>query len=235
VPTWVRLSNLVPGTTYHFRLRAHNAGGTASGADQTFTTRSRVGTFTFGNASVSPEASAFQSNLERVNPYALGRSGMLRALSIYLQPTTTHGTQDIQLLLYADSRGTAGALIAASRGLAFSSSDPAGWYALGVRRRDLAAGHYWIGVITGGTPRVAGWRYADVGVRETRATSFAGGPTNPFGATDHDLAVMSLYATLAPIGHASRVARRRPATGLFKTRAPCGRDCRRPGRPGRPG
>ena len=224
------LSHLVPGTTYHFRLRAANAGGTGTGADQTFTTRARRGTFTFGNASVSPAVSSFQSDLERVNPYALGRPGILRSLSIYLQPTATLGTQDVQLLLYADSRGTAGALIAATRPFAFRSSDPAGWYTFRVHRRHLVAGHYWIGVITGGMARVAGWRYVNVGVRETRYTPFAGGPTNPFGATDHDRSVMSLYATLDPEGRASPAMMVR-STGLFNAIAPCARRCRKGGAP----
>jgi len=37
-PATAALSGLIPGTTYHFRIVATNSGGTANGADQTFTT-----------------------------------------------------------------------------------------------------------------------------------------------------------------------------------------------------
>ena len=59
VPESVGVSGLVPATTYHFRLVASNAGGTAYGVDQTFTTApapegGSTSTGTTGTGKVAP-------------------------------------------------------------------------------------------------------------------------------------------------------------------------------------
>src|SRR3954453_10306467 len=43
VPATATLTGLAPGTTYHYRLVATNAGGTTPGADMTFTTQAAPG------------------------------------------------------------------------------------------------------------------------------------------------------------------------------------------------
>jgi hypothetical protein len=217
------LQGLVPGTTYYFRLRVVSAGGTVTAARGSFTTTSRRGVFTFGNASVGPRASSFRADLERVNPYALLRGGELQRLNIYLQPTARRGRQAVRLMLYRDAGGLPGRLLATTRRFTFRSSYHARWYSLGVlRRRALPRGRYWIGVITGGRSGVAGWRYADVGVRDTRGRGFDRGATSPFGAVGQDRALMSLYATISQPESTRRVAR---ATGLFRTRTVCAHRC----------
>jgi hypothetical protein len=60
----------------------------------------------------------------------------------------------------------------------------------------LGPGNYWIGVVTGATPGVAGWRYDTVtGARAWNANTYTAGPTNPFGAVTTDNEQASLYAT----------------------------------------
>jgi hypothetical protein len=60
----------------------------------------------------------------------------------------------------------------------------------------LAAGNYWIGVITGGTGGVAGFRYDSVaGSRDYNFNVYTSGPSNPFGAVSTDAEQTSLYAT----------------------------------------
>ena len=60
----------------------------------------------------------------------------------------------------------------------------------------LAAGQYWIGVITGASNSVAGYRYDSVeGARDWNANTYTSGPTNPFGSFTTDNEQMSLYAT----------------------------------------
>lgn len=227
------LSGLVPGGSYEFRLRARNAVGTSTGSEQRFQTPSTGGHFVFGNPSVGGASSSFQANLERVNPYVLYAAGVARSLSIYLQPTGIAGSQTVELMLYRDHGGRPGALLGQSRRLAFTSTDHAGWYTPRLRHRvSMPTGMYWIGVLTGGTAGVAGWRYDDVGTRETRRTSFAGGPTDPFGATDFDAAVMSLYANLVPPPHQTAANARRARTAMLRghirlhiARPRCGRMC----------
>jgi hypothetical protein len=63
----------------------------------------------------------------------------------------------------------------------------------------LAAGNYWIGVITGGTGNVTGFRFDSVAQsRDFNANAFAGGPSNPFGPVSVDSEQASLYATYTP-------------------------------------
>jgi hypothetical protein len=63
-------------------------------------------------------------------------------------------------------------------------------------RVKLAAGNYWIGVITGATNSVAGFRYDSVtGARAYNANTYTSGPTNPFDMVTTDNEQLSLYAT----------------------------------------
>src|SRR5262249_35553298 len=73
----------------------------------------------------------------------------------------------------------------------------AGWYDMKFASPlKLAAGNYWLGVITGSTSRVAGFRYDSVsGGRDSNANTYASGATNPFGSFSSDSEQMSLYAT----------------------------------------
>jgi hypothetical protein len=186
-----------------------------------------------GDPSLGDESSTFQSGLERVNPYELYWPGVARSLSIYLQPTSTSGKQSLRLMLYANSGGAPGRLLARTHAFAFASTDPAGWYrARLIRSVDLADGQYWIGVLTGGKANVAGWRYDDTGTRDTRYRSFSQGPTDPFGATGQDTAVMSLFASLTPAADQSaammrraRMARLDGHTRLRIARVRCRRGC----------
>jgi hypothetical protein len=63
----------------------------------------------------------------------------------------------------------------------------------------LAAGNYWIGVMTGATAGVASFRWDSVtGSRDWNTNTYASGPTNPFGAVTTDAEDTSLYATYTP-------------------------------------
>ena len=100
-------------------------------------------------------------------------------------------------IVYADSGGAPGALLGVSEQLTFKSTNAAGWYDLPLPAAvKLAAGNYWIGVITGASGGVAGFRYSSVsGSRDYNANTYASGPTNPFGAFSADAEQTSLYAT----------------------------------------
>jgi hypothetical protein len=103
-------------------------------------------------------------------------------------------------LAYADANGAPGTLLGVTEPLTFSSTNAAGWYQLAFSAPlNLAAGNYWIGVITGATAKVAGFRYDSVaGSRDWNANPYASGPTNPFGAVTTDGEQTSLYASYIP-------------------------------------
>jgi hypothetical protein len=100
-------------------------------------------------------------------------------------------------VLYADSAGKPGALVATTLELSFSSGQSAGWYDMVFPSAvALAAGNYWIGMISGASSHVAGFRYASVaGSRSYNANSYASGPTDPFGTPTIDDEEVSEYAT----------------------------------------
>jgi hypothetical protein len=156
---------------------------------------------TFGTTSVGSNTDQFYVNRKRVNEYALSQEALVTKLSIYLEPTSNTATQLIKGIMYADSSGAPGALIAVSNELSFPNTDAAGWYDLTFPTPlSLAAGNYWIGVLIGGTVRAAQFRYTKVtNSRDTNANSYSSGPSDPFGAIQVvDSEQMSLYATYTP-------------------------------------
>jgi len=118
-------------------------------------------------------------------------------LSIYLAPGGTSGQQVLKGLIYADSSGAPSTLLAASEQLTYASTNATGWYDLKFSAPvKLTSGNYWIGVMTGATGGVAGFRFDSVtGSRDYNTNTYSSGPTNPFGSFTNDAEQMSLYAT----------------------------------------
>lgn len=153
---------------------------------------------TFGKTTVGGSADRFLADRKRVSRYALGTAGSVTKLSIYLAPTGVTGQQALKGVIYADAGGAPGALLGTSNELVFHGSDAAGWYELTLPTPlSLTAGNYWIGVITGASSNVAGFRYDAVSAsRVYNANTYTSGPTDPFGpigGTDSEQT--SLYAT----------------------------------------
>lgn len=190
------------GSTLRVAVTASNAAGSsASPATSSPTAVVTSPPSTFGTTSVGGVSDAFAPDRKRVNAYSLSQAGSVSKLNVYLQPGYASGTADIEGVIYADSNGSPGALIATSSQLVFPSTGAAGWYALPFASPpNLAAGRYWIGLITGGATHAAGYRYANVNAsRLYNANLYASGPSNPFGSgTTTDTQQMSLYATYTP-------------------------------------
>jgi hypothetical protein len=171
---------------------------------QAWSTRSAgaAGLPTFGKSSVGASVDVFASERKRVSRYALPEAGSVNKLTIYLSPTSTSGQQLLKGLIYSDAGGKPQALLGVSEQLTFKSSNAAGWYDMKFATPvKLAAGSYWIGVITGVTSYVAGFRYESVAnARDYNNNAYASGPTNPFGSVTTNNELMSLYATYAPAG-----------------------------------
>ena len=134
--------------------------------------------------------------------YTLPSAGTVSQLSVYLEPTTVSGQQVMKGVVYADAGGAPGALKGVSNQLTFSSTQAAGWYALTFPSAlELPAGKYWIGVLTGASALVAGYRYDSVAnSRDYNQNTYSAGPSNPFGAPTIDSQQFSLYATYIAAG-----------------------------------
>jgi subtilisin family serine protease len=154
-----------------------------------------------GTTSVGPNSDVFTSNRKRVNRYQLPVAASLPDLNVYLQPTATTGQQALQGIVYADSGGSPGALLATTTPLTFKSSNAAGWYHLTFASPPtLQPGTYWLGVLSGSTSSVAGFRWTSVaGSRAWNANTYTSGASNPFGTPTIDAEQMSLYATYTPV------------------------------------
>ena len=189
------------GHTLEVQETASNLTGAGAPASSIVTaTVSAAPSATFGKTTVGGSSDDFLSERKRVNRYALPVAGSVSKLSVYLAPRGVAGEQVLKGLIYADSGGAPGALLGASEQFTFNGSDAAGWYDLVFPSPvKLAAGNYWIGVMSGGEGGVTGFRYDGVtGSRDYDANSYSSGPTNPFGSIITDAEQTSLYATYTP-------------------------------------
>jgi hypothetical protein len=154
-------------------------------------------TGTFGKTSVGGSSDYFNYERKRVNRYSLPVAATVTKLSIYLAPTETSGQQVLKGIVYSDVSGKPGALLGVSEQLTFTSTSATGWYELRFATPlKLAAGNYWIGVITGPTATVTGFRYDNVSAaRDYNANSYSAGASNPFGSATVDNVQISLYAS----------------------------------------
>ena len=114
-----------------------------------------------------------------------------------MTPTSHSGHQLLKGVIYADHKRKPASLLGTSTELNFASTSAAGWYHLSFPSPlQLAAGRYWIGVITGARTEVAGERSDSVrGAENFNANTYTSGPTNPFGSVRTSNEQMSLYAT----------------------------------------
>jgi hypothetical protein len=195
---------LVPadvGSTLRLEVTASNAGGSSSPASSAPTAVvTQPAAATFGTTTVGASTDTLISERKRVNRYALAAAGSVTKLSIYLAPTGTAGQEVMKGLIYSDSANAPSALLGVSEQMTFKSTNAAGWYDLVFSTPvKLTAGNYWIGLMTGTTAGVAGFRWANVaGSRRYNANAYAAGPTDPFGAVSTDAEQTSLYATYTP-------------------------------------
>jgi hypothetical protein len=179
-------------------VTASNAGGaTTATSAPTATVTSAVSGGTFGLSSVGANSDTMLGDRKRVNRSQVSATGSVTKLTMYLAPTATSGSQVLEGVIYADQAGAPGALLGVTGQLTFSSTNAAGWYDLTFATPvPITPGSYWIGVISGGTDRVTGFRWNSVsGARNYNANAYASGPTNPFGTPNVDSEQMSIYAT----------------------------------------
>ncbi len=154
-------------------------------------------TGTFGLTSIGTNSDTMSANRKRVNHFQLSSAGSVSKLTMYLAHTGTTGKQVLKGIIYADQSGAPGALLGVTKQLTFSSTNKAGWYNLTFASPvALQPGTYWIGVISGNTGGVAGFRWNSVSqARAYNTNTYSSGPSNPFGTATVDSEQMSIYAT----------------------------------------
>ncbi len=185
------------GSTLRVAVTASNAGGASAPASSEQSPVVQQTALTFGKTSVGAAADSLLAERKRAWRYALPGPGTLSKLSMYLAPGGASGQQLVKGLIYADSAGAPAGLLGVSEQLTFKSTNTAGWYDLVFATPlKLAAGNYWIGMMTSATSYVAGFRYDSVAAsRDYNINAFASGPSALFGTPTVDAEQASIYAT----------------------------------------
>ena len=109
--------------------------------------------------------------------------------------------QTLKAVIYADSGGSPGALVATGTEVTYQgSSNGSGWFELPFGSPvALSPGTYWLGFITGTTTEGMGYVYESVAnSRAYNANTYTSGPSNPFGSATKDSEQASIYATYTP-------------------------------------
>ena len=152
---------------------------------------------TFGLTSVGANADMMVPDTKRATKATLAVSGNVYKLTMYLAPTGVSGQQVMEGILYADQGGSAGTLLGGTNALTFFSTNAAGWYDMQFPSPiALTPGTYWIGVLSGNTNHVAGFRWNSVSqIRAVNSNSYASGPSSPFGTATIDAEQMSIFAS----------------------------------------
>jgi hypothetical protein len=184
------------GSTLRVAVTATNGGGSSSATSA----QTAVVAGVFGFTTIGGNSDVMAADRKRVVHFQLPQAGGVSKLTMYLAPTSTSGQQQVEGVIYSDAAGVPGSLLATSNQLTFHSTDAAGWYDLVFPSPvALPAGTYWIGLISGATGNVTGFRYSNVtGARALNTNSYTSGPSNPFGTATIDSEQMSIYATYVP-------------------------------------
>lgn len=157
---------------------------------------------TFGLTSIGSNSDVMGADRKRATVATLSVSASVYKLTMYLAPTTTSGQQVMQGIIYADQSGSPGALLGVTNAFTFQSTNTAGWYDLTFPSPiALSPGNYWIGVISGATSNVAGFRWNNVSnSRALSSNTYTSGPSNPYGTATKDSEQMSIYASYTTQG-----------------------------------
>jgi subtilisin family serine protease len=162
----------------------------------------------FGKTTVGASTdSGMFANFKIVHSATLPAAGSVSKLSVYAIPgINSPSPQALKAVIYADSGGSPGALLATGTEVTYAgSTNGSGWFSLPLATPvKLSAGTYWLGFITSTTTKGMGYRYDSVAnSRAFNENSYASGPTNPFGTVTKDSEQASLYAQYTPTAQSS--------------------------------
>ena len=144
-------------------------------------------------------SSGLSANYKRASAFTLNGSGRLSSLSIYIDGNGgANGSQDVRAVLYGDSNGVPGPLIAESATIQGSKGLTPQWFRLTAPPVYITSGRYWIGIHTGTTAGVLR-DYGDGAPNfYANADTFADGASPSFGAGSTGTVTLSAFASYNP-------------------------------------
>jgi hypothetical protein len=142
------------------------------------------------------------SDYKRASRFTLQQPATITDLVAYLDGLGgPAGSQQVRFALYSlDRKGAPDALLAQSEVGTISAGAAAQWVDLSLQSPEpLAAGDYYLTILSGSTARVARYSRAPLssGLRTANDT-FADGASNTFGSATSDNYVIAIYAAAAP-------------------------------------
>ncbi len=182
------------GSAIRCVVTATNSSGSAS-ANSNATAAVASAGGTFGRTSIAgTSTSSCNNNQQRANKRTVAFHGTVSKISIYLANPNA-SPQTIKAAIWADSAGSAGALLASSSGVVIAAGAAAAWVdftlSLAITPTD-----YWLGFLCGTTDGQANAYYVAGASGVEHYFSFVGtSPTNPFGAQNNWTEDYALYAT----------------------------------------
>lgn len=138
----------------------------------------------FGRLDVAPTPSGgMLANHKRGSKFTLVEKGTLLRFSAYLDGAGgSAGSQTVRMVLYRDSGGVPGTLVAQSGTTTITAGSTGRWVSFAASATALDPGAYWIVIHTGDTAGVSRNRGGDGPANwYGNADPFSDGPANPFG------------------------------------------------------
>ncbi len=187
-------------STLRVSVSASNSAGSSTPTASAQTAVVSQAPLTFGKTTVGVHLDGgMYANYKIVHTATLSVPGQVTKLSLYATPgLNSPNPQALKALIYSDSSGSPGALIATGTEVTYRGNiNGSGWFELPFASAvPLSPGTYWLGFITGSTTEGMGYAYDNVtNSRAYNTNTFASGPTNPFGSSTKDSEQASIYAT----------------------------------------
>jgi len=138
------LTNLLPRSLYHYRVKTWDASGVSSTSpDYTFSTANPRSMTLLGNSAVDERRTSIAGGEAYAFQYTAAASGLASGVQLYVDSVA--GTSSANVALYGDTAGRPGALL--TQGTA-QRLLPAAWNTIPVPPVNLGAGSsYWIAVL----------------------------------------------------------------------------------------
>ena len=135
------------------------------------------------------------ADYERMSPFALGETGTVTQLVIYLA-SPAGGSQRMRPVIYRDAAGSPGALVATGPERLLAPAAGGEWVELPLAAPvTLAPGTYWLGLLTGETNRATlHFLGTTPGQKIYAWDAYANGPADPAGPGTVDAGPMSVFA-----------------------------------------
>jgi hypothetical protein len=137
------LTNLRPGSDYHFRVKSWDGDGfLGASGDFTFTTAVAAPATLLGEQTLQPALLTLPGGQAAAYQYTATQSGQASLVRLYIEAGTSAAV--VRVALYSDRAGSPGAILSQGSGSALTS----GWTSVGMSPVTLLKGQrYWLAVL----------------------------------------------------------------------------------------